>query len=117
MIDVDIVFTPIPVRQFGAALEWYRRLIGRAEDIVVHDEEVMWRFADAAWLYIVRDDERAGHALVTLCVADLEQALGDMESRGITGGPIEAIGEAGRKAAVTDLDGNCVAFIDVSGSE
>lgn len=114
MIDVDIVFTPVPVRDFQAAREWYRRLIGRTEDIVAHDEEVMWRFADPAWLYVVRDDERAGHALVTLCVSDLEQALGDMAGRGVTAGPIEAIGTAGRKAVVTDLDGNCVAFIEVA---
>jgi hypothetical protein len=115
MIDVDILFTPIPVREFEAARDWYRRLIGRTEDVVAHDEEVMWRLADPAWLYVVRDDERAGHALVTLCVPDLEQAIDDLGSRGITAGPIEAIGTAGRKALVTDLDGNCVAFIEVRG--
>ena len=106
MTDIDVLFAGVPVRGFEAARAWYSQLFGRAEDVVVTDDEVMWRFADAAWLYIIRDEQRAGRALVTLCVSDLDQTLADISDRGITSGPVEVIGDAGRKAVITDSEGN-----------
>jgi hypothetical protein len=96
------------------AVAWYTRLLGRPADIVPNDDEVMWRLADAAWLYVVRDARRAGHALVTLCVADLDLAVAGIAARGITGGPVEIIGDAGRKATFTDDEGNAISFIEVT---
>ncbi|HEY5359650.1 MAG TPA: hypothetical protein VIJ82_18540 [Streptosporangiaceae bacterium] len=53
---------------------------------------------------------------MSLAVGDLDQAVADIGGRGITAGPVEVIGEAGRKAAVTDADGNTLAFIQVTPS-
>ena len=71
-------------------------------------------YAYAAWLCLLRDEKRAGHALVTLCVADLDRAVADIAARGIAGGPVEIIGDAGRKATFTDAEGNAVSFIEVT---
>ncbi len=114
MPDVDVLFAGVAVADFDAAVAWYTRLLGRPTDIIVTDNEVMWRFADAAWLYVVGDRERAGHALVTLSVADLDKTIAEIAARGITGGPAEYVGDAGRKASFTDTDGNSLAFIEVS---
>jgi predicted enzyme related to lactoylglutathione lyase len=116
MTDIEVLFAGVPVADFDAAVAWYARLFGRSADIVVKDDEVMWRIADAAWLYVVGDDQRAGHALVALSVPDLDQALAGIRSRGITSGPIEIVGEASRKASFTDIEGNTLSFIEVARS-
>jgi predicted enzyme related to lactoylglutathione lyase len=51
-----------------------------------------------------------------LCVADLDLAVAAIAARGITGGPAEIIGDAGRKATFTDAEGNAVSFIEVAAS-
>jgi hypothetical protein len=104
MTDIGILFAGVPVTDFGAAVLWYAQLFGRPADIIVKDDEVMWRFADAAWLYVIGDQERAGRALVTLCVTDLDQTVADIAGRGIACG----------KATFTDADGNSLAFIEVA---
>ena len=113
MTDVEVLFAAVTVADLDRAVAWYARLFGRPADIVPNDNEVMWRLADTAWLYVVRDEKRAGHALVTLCVADLDQAVADIAARGITGRPAEIIGDAGRKATFTDAEGNTVSLIEV----
>ncbi len=114
MPAVSLLFTGVPVSDFEAATDWYVRLFGRAADIVVKSDEVMWRFSDSAWLYVVADADRAGRALVALRVPDLDQAIAEISGRGIEPGPIETVEEGGaRKAPYTDGDGNLIAFIEV----
>jgi predicted enzyme related to lactoylglutathione lyase len=114
MTAIDILFTGVPVGDFATAVVWYSQLFGRKADVDVTDREVMWRLQDAAWLYVIEDAERAGRALVTLCVSNLDQALADIEARGITSAAIELVGDAGRKAELTDPDGNSINFIEVN---
>ena len=116
MPDIDILFAGVPVVDFDVAVAWYTRLLGRPADVIVKHDEVMWRFADAAWLYVVGDKQRAGQALVALSVADLDGTVEDIGGRGITGGPIESVGNGGRKASFTDADGNTLSFIQVTTS-
>jgi predicted enzyme related to lactoylglutathione lyase len=114
MTDVDVLFAGIAVADLDAAVEWYARLFGRPADIIVNDDEVMWGLADAAWLYLIRDENRAGHALVALSVADLDKTVADVAGRGIATGGIEIVGDAGRKASYLDADGNTLSFIEVT---
>lgn len=114
MTDIGILFAGVAVADFDAAVTWYGQLFGRPADVIVNDHEVMWRFADAAWLYVVADPERAGRALVALSVPDLDQTVAEIGGRGIASGPVEIIGEAGRKAPFTDADGNVLSFIEVT---
>jgi predicted enzyme related to lactoylglutathione lyase len=114
MTDIGILFAGVAVTDFDAAVAWYGRLFGRPADVIANDHEVMWRFADAAWLYVVADPERAGRALLALSVSDLDQTVAEIGGRGIASGPIEIVGTAGRKAPFTDADGNVVRFIEVT---
>ena len=116
MTSIEVLFAGVQVTDLDGAVAWYARLFGRPADIVPNDNEVMWRLADPAWLYVLRDAKRAGHAVVTVCVADLDQAVAGIAARGITGGPAEIIGDAGRKVTYTDADGNGISFIEVTGS-
>ncbi len=115
MTDIEGLFAGVAVADLGAAVAWYGRLFGRPPDIVVNENEVMWRLADTGWLYVIADQNSAGHALVTLSVADLDQAAADLRGRGIAVAAIEIVGEAGRKTRVTDADGNTLSFIQVTG--
>jgi len=113
--EVDILFAGVPVADFKKAVDWYGRLFGRAADVIVTNEQVVWRLGDAAWIYVVSDDKRAGRALLTLCVADLDGALSEITGRGVSTGPVATVG-TGRKAVIIDPDGNSLSFIEVSSS-
>ena len=55
----------------------------------------------------------AGQTLVTISVADLNEATIALEARGIAVESAESVGTAGRKAWLSDPDGNAVALIEV----
>jgi predicted enzyme related to lactoylglutathione lyase len=114
-MNAEVLFAGVAVADYARAVPFYERLFGRPADVVVHDHEVMWRVTDGAWLYVVGDAERAGRALVAICVPDLDEALGDLAARGITPGPVEVVGDSNRKATVTDLEANAISFIEVPG--
>jgi predicted enzyme related to lactoylglutathione lyase len=113
--DIDILFAGIPVGDLESAAGWYERLLGRPADVIVNDDEVMWRIADKAWMYVVRDETRAGQAIAALCVRDLDAAMQEVAGRGLTAGSVEVVGDAGRKVAFTDADGNTISLIEVRG--
>ncbi len=115
-MDADVLFAGIPVSDFPAARAWYERFFARPADVVAHEHEVMWRLTDRGWLYIVRDPDHAGHAIVAVAVPDVEVVTAALGARGVTTGPVEPEGDAGRKAVVRDPDGNSIAIIEVAGS-
>lgn len=111
---MQVLFAGVRVRELGPAKKWYERFIGRPADIVPNEHEVMWRVADGGWLYVLEHAERAGHSVVTIAVASLDEAVAEATARGIAIGPIEAVGDAGRKASTEDPDGNSVALVEVA---
>ena len=114
-MDVEVAFTGVPVSELATGRDFFERLFGRPPDVVVNANEVMWRLADPAWLYVVVDPARAGHALAALSVGDLDATLAELAGRGISAASVEEVGDAGRKATVLDPDGNSVALIEVAG--
>ena len=112
IMEVEIAFTGVPVRDLSSGRDFFERIFGRAADVEVAADEVMWRVAETAWLYVVVDSARAGNGLVALSVADLDAALTELSSRGISPAFVEAVG-GGRKATVLDPDGNTVAVLQV----
>ena len=112
-MSMEVLFAGVRVRELAPAVEWYGRLFGRAPDIVPNESEVMWRVADGGWLYVIEDADRAGNSLVAIAVTDLDATAADMAARGVAIGPIEAVGDAGRKAPIEDPDGNSLAVIEV----
>lgn len=108
---IDYVFAGIAVADYSNAIQWYERLFGRKPDVVVRDEiEAMWQLKDAAWVYVVRDLERAGTSLLTILVNDLDIFLQGLRERGIDDWILESVPGLYRKATLTDGDGNTVAF-------
>jgi hypothetical protein len=73
----------------------------------------MWQVAGNGWLYVIQDAERAGRTGITISVSDLAQFVRDLAERGVTAGPIEAVGDAGRKSVTVDEDGNAISWIEV----
>jgi glyoxylase I family protein len=114
VVDVEIAFTGVPVTDLSSGRDFFERIFGRAADVEVAVDEVMWRVAETAWLYVVVDTDRAGNGLVALSVADLDATLGELSRRGINPAKLEAVG-GGRKATVFDADGNTVAILQVPG--
>lgn len=112
-MDADVLFAGVPISDLAESQSWYERLLGRPADIPVADDEVMWRIADHAWLYIVVDSERAGRSLVALSVRDLDAVLAEVEGRGVVIDSVETVGDAGRRASARDPDGNTIAIIEV----
>jgi predicted enzyme related to lactoylglutathione lyase len=113
-VTMGVLFAGVPVADIDAAIDWYEQLFGRAADIVPKHNEVMWCVAGNGWLYLIDDPERAGRTEVTISVSDLDQFVADLASRGIGAGPIEAVGDAGRKANVVDPNGNVISWIQVA---
>jgi catechol 2,3-dioxygenase-like lactoylglutathione lyase family enzyme len=115
-VKIEVAFTGVPVSDLTRGQDFFERLFGSPPDVPVNENEVMWQVADAAWLYVVVDPARAGHALAAVSVPDLDAALEDLASRGIEPTIIEQPGPAARKATVHDPDGNSVAIIEVRDS-
>ncbi len=112
-MDVEVAFTGVAVSALDAGRNFFERLFGRAPDVLVNQDEVMWRLGDAAWLYVVVDPGRAGRALAALSVGDLDATLAELEARGVRPETVAEVGDAGRKATFRDPDGNTVALIEV----
>jgi predicted enzyme related to lactoylglutathione lyase len=111
---MEVLFASVPVTDLGTATDWYGRLFGRPPDIVPNDHEAMWRVTASGWLYVIEDRERAGKTVVTVAVDDLGHVVDELAGRGIGAGPIEPVGDAGRKAVVIDGDGNAISWIEVA---
>ncbi len=112
-MDVSVLFAAVAVADLEVGLAWYTDLFGRAPDLPVNESESMWRCSASAWLYVLRDAERAGSSSVTLCVPDLDAAVAELAGRGISRVPVEQVTPGARKATYTDPEGNRVAVIEV----
>lgn len=108
--NVEHVFAGIAVTDYRAARRWYEALFGRPPDVVVHEEEAMWQIVERAWIYVVRDPERAGRGLVTILVSNLDRQLSALASRGMAASEVETVPGKYRKAAFTDPEGNMLSF-------
>ena len=113
-MDAQVLFAGIPVSDFKAAQAWYERFFARPADVIANSNEVMWQVTNHGWLYIVGDADHAGNSTVAIAVSDIEKATAALELRGVTTGPVEHQGNAGRKSVVRDPDGNSIAIIEVT---
>jgi predicted enzyme related to lactoylglutathione lyase len=110
---ITVLFAGIATGDYLSALPWYERLLGRPPDLIPHEEEAAWQVAGMGWIYLVADPGRAGKALLTLIVHDLEDHLAQLAQRGLIGGEIETLVGVGRKSEITDPEGNMITFAEV----
>jgi catechol 2,3-dioxygenase-like lactoylglutathione lyase family enzyme len=112
-LAVNHLFAGIAVADYHAALAWYQRLLGRSPDVIVNENEAMWQVASAGWIYVVGDVGRAGSALLTLLVDDLEEQIAALAERGLAAGEIDTLPGGVRKATIFDPEGNTITFGEV----
>src|SRR3954447_21480962 len=104
---MEYVFAGIPVAELEAGLDWWERLLGRPPDMRPNESEATWQLTETSSIYVVHDPERAGNALVTLFVEDLDAMLAGMAERGIEAGEV-GTKPGVRVTTVADPEGNRV---------
>ena len=104
------LFAGICVRDYEASKPWYERLLGSEPTFVAHETECVWDLGEHRSVYIVEDAERAGHAVHTIFVDDLEAVVTEIAARGIEPAKREVYGNGVRKATYRDSDGNEIGF-------
>jgi predicted enzyme related to lactoylglutathione lyase len=108
-MEIVHLFAGVPVSDYASAYQWYERLFGRAPDMVPQEGESVWHVAANASIYVVADEARAGRALLTLAVGDLEEHLAQLAGRTIAA---EIVPGTPRRAVVSDPDGNRITFFE-----
>jgi hypothetical protein len=108
-MSVDL-FAGICVTDYAAARAWYERLLGSEPSFVAHETECVWELGEHRFVFIEEDATRAGHAVLTLFVEDLEAVVSDIASRGIDPAKRETYSNGVRKATYRDPDGNEIGY-------
>jgi catechol 2,3-dioxygenase-like lactoylglutathione lyase family enzyme len=104
------LFAGIPVSDYAAAVEWYEKLLGGAPAFSPHATEAVWELAEHRYIYVVEQPERAGSALVTFFVDDLDARVAAIAARGLEPTRRETYPEGVQKISYHDPDGNETAF-------
>lgn len=104
------LFAGIPVADYAAAAQWYKRLLGFAPAFFPHDTEAVWELATHRYVYIVQQPEHAGHARHTLFVDDLDTLVAQIADRGLDPLTRETYPNGVRKITYRDPDGNEIGF-------
>lgn len=108
-MSVDL-FAGISVRDYPAALDWYEKLFGGPPAFSPNDVESVWEVAEHRYVYVEHRPEHAGHALITLFVADFEDRIAGITARGLAPGKEETYDNGVRKTTYIDADGNEIGF-------
>ncbi|WP_148572106.1 VOC family protein [Nocardioides caldifontis] len=104
------LFAGVPVSDFARAVAWYERLLGGPATFEAHPTEQVWTLAEHCHVYVVLDPGRAGRALVTLFVDDLDEVVRGAAARGVEPDSRETYGNGVRKVHYLDPDGNEIGF-------
>jgi hypothetical protein len=114
---VTEVFTGVAAADYDSALGWYERLMGRPPDVLPKEHEAGWEVSESGWIYLVDDADRAGKAMLTLVVDDLEGLVGNVAERGLEPGMIETLPGVVRTTRMTDPAGNTLIFAEDLGED
>jgi catechol 2,3-dioxygenase-like lactoylglutathione lyase family enzyme len=109
-MPVSHLFAGVAVSDFAAARRWYEALFGRPPDMLPKEGEAVWHVTTSGSVYVTADPARAGNALVTIAVSDLDEHAAALAARGLRldehGGDSSAL----RQLSIADDDGNCIKF-------
>ena len=104
------LYAGICVSDYAAARPWYDRLLGSEPTFLAHKTEAVWELAEGRSIFVEEDVERAGHAVHTILVDDLDSLVSEIASRGISPAEHETYSNGVRKAIYRDADGNEIGF-------
>ena len=99
------LFAGIAVRDYGSALEWYKRLLGAEPAFYPNDVEAVWQLAEDRYVYIIQDPDRAGGAVSMIWVDDPVAEVARISGRGLEPVDIEKH-DSVWKYVFHDSDGN-----------
>jgi catechol 2,3-dioxygenase-like lactoylglutathione lyase family enzyme len=108
-VTVDL-FAGIPVSDYPRAIAWYGRLLGAEPTFLPNATEAVWELAEHRYLYVELLPERAGHAMQTVFVDDLDERVAGISARGLEPAAREAYDNGVRKVVYRDPDGNEIGF-------
>ena len=104
------LFAGIPVRDYDEAVAWYERLLGSQPSFLPHGTEAVWELAEHRFVFVVQQPERAGNAIHTLFLDDLDSMVAAIAGRGIEPARQETYSSGVRKVTYRDADGNEIGF-------
>ena len=104
------LFAGLPVSDYERALGFYRQLLGSEPAFFPHDTEAVWELAAHRYVYVELLPDRAGHAMHTVFVDDLDRRVDDIRDRGIEPAAEERYDNGVRKVLYRDPDGNELGF-------
>jgi catechol 2,3-dioxygenase-like lactoylglutathione lyase family enzyme len=107
---VPDLFAGICVRDYEAARPWYERVLGSEPTFLAHETEAVWELGEHRWIYVAENPERAGYAVHTIFVDDLDSIVSEIASRGIDPAEHETYTNGVRKVIYRDADGNEIGF-------
>jgi predicted enzyme related to lactoylglutathione lyase len=108
---VTSVMAVVTVADFDAGLAWYGRFFGRDADRRPMDGLAEWLLAETAVVQLVHDPDRAGYALLTLGVTDLDATISDLGERGLATAEV-VDGVIARIASIADPEGNTITLAE-----
>lgn len=108
-MTIDL-FAGVPVSDYERALSWYESLLGAPPAFFPNEREAVWELAEHRYVYIAVLPGRAGHALHTLFVDDLDRRVDGITGRGIEPSSQETYDNGVRKVTYLDPDGNEIGF-------
>ena len=109
-MPVTHLFAGVAVSDFAAARRWYEALFGRPPDILPKEGEAVWHVTTFGSVYVTANPARAGSALMTIAVSDLDEHATALAARGLALEEPGADSSALRQLTITDDDGNCIKF-------
>jgi hypothetical protein len=109
------LYAGICVSDYAAARPWYERLLGSEPTFLAHETEAVWDLAEGRSIFVLEDAKRAGHALHTIFVDDLDSLVSEIASRDISPAERETYSNGVRKAIYRDVDGNEIGFGNAPG--
>ena len=103
------LFAGVRVRDLPVARAWYERLLGEPS-FFPNATEIVWTLADDRSIYVEEDPRRAGNALITVFVDDLDAVAAQISARGLEPAERETYANGVRKLTYRDDDGNEIGF-------
>lgn len=108
-IPIHNALAALAVRDLAVSSSWYTRLLGRDATAQPMAGLQEWQFPDGGWIQLYEKAEHAGHAAVTLVVADIKACRDWLAEAGY--GDITSMdSDTASIAILLDPDGNQVVF-------
>jgi catechol 2,3-dioxygenase-like lactoylglutathione lyase family enzyme len=104
------LFAGVAVSDYPKAVKWFEALLGMPATFEATDTECVWTLSEHRSIYVELRPERAGHAMVTVILDDLDGFVEAAAGRGVHPETQETYDNGMRKATYRDSEGNEIGF-------